>query len=93
MDVTCIYILATGINLEEYREKFTEDDVEDSFLYMLSKLEKELKFTDTLREMFDLLSNSPFCNWLEIRILKSMADVAGILEATSILKIFEECTS
>ena len=103
--------------MEEYRERFSEDDVETSFVYMLSRLEElwssvefsklkntckrdrrlsdelrcNLQSTVSLEEIFDLLSDSPFCTWLEIRILKCMAKVAGVAEATSMLSIFEEC--
>ena len=103
--------------MEEYRERFSEDDVESSFVYMLSRLEEiwsdvefsklknsckrdrrlsdelrnDLQFTTNLEEIFDLLSNSQFCTWLEIRILKCMAKVADVPEATSMLSIFEEC--
>ena len=106
-----------AFNLEKYRERFSEDDVETSFVYMLSRLEElwsnvefsklkstckrdrrlsdelrsDLQSTTTLEEMFDLLSDSQFCTWLEIRILKCMAKVADIPEATSMLNIFEEC--
>ena len=104
-------------NLKEYEKKFTENDVEDSFLYMLDKLEKlwsdveiprlkssckrdgrlpkeykeKLNTTETLRDILDLLSNTPFCTWLDIRILKSMADVADIPEATQMINIFKDC--
>ena len=103
--------------MEEYRERFSEDDVETSFVYMLSRLEElwsdvefsklkntckrdgrlsdelrsNLQSTTNLEQIFDLLSNSQFCTWLEIRILKCMAKVAGVPEATSMLRIFEEC--
>lgn len=56
-----------------------------------NELKNELRSTNTLEEMFDVLSNSPFCNWLEIRILKCMATVAGNTEATQMICIFEEC--
>ena len=55
------------------------------------ELRNDLQSTTTLEEMFDLLSDSQFCTWLEIRILKCMAKVADIPEATSMLNIFEEC--
>ena len=103
--------------MEEYRERFSEDDVETSFVYMLSRLEElwcdvefsklrntckrdrrlsdelrcNLQSTTNLEEIFDLLSDSQFCTWLEIRILKCMAKVANVPEATSMLSIFEEC--
>ena len=107
-----------GNDSEDYRKIFSEEDVEASFVYMLSKLEElwsnvefsklknvcqrerrlsdkeirsKLEPVNTLAKMFNVLSNSPFCNWLEIRILKSMAKVANVPEATSMLSIFEEC--
>lgn len=55
------------------------------------ELKNVLGSTDTLEKMFDVLSNSPFCNWLEIRTLKCMAAVAGNTEATQMINIFEEC--
>ena len=106
-----------AIDLEEYRKRFSEDDVENSFVYMLSRLEElweNVKFSKlkssckrdgrlpdelkrnlssalNLEEIFDFLSNSEFCTWLEIRTLKCMAKVADIPEAISMLEIFEEC--
>ena len=53
------------------------------------ELRNDLKFTNNLEEAFDVLSDSQFCTWLEIRILKCMAKV--VPEATSMLNIFEEC--
>ena len=44
-----------------------------------------------LREIFNFLSKSPFFNWLDIRILKSMEAVANIREATQMIDIFEKC--
>ena len=116
----CVNIYITGnkaLSLEEYRERFSEDDVETSFVYMLSRLEElwsdveftklkntckrdrrlsdelrcNLHSTTNLEEIFDLLSDSQFCSWLEIRVLKCMAKVANVPEATSMLSIFEEC--
>ena len=117
----CNYIIyITGnkaLSKEEYRERFNKDDVETSFVYMLSRLEElwsdiefsklqtacirdrrlsnELKInlqsTTNLKELLNLLSNSQFCSWLEIRILSCMAVIADIDEAMSMLNIFEEC--
>jgi len=39
MDVTCIFILATGINLEDHKERFTKNDVEDKLEESWSKME------------------------------------------------------
>ena len=55
------------------------------------ELRNKLEFATTFEEILDLLSKSPFCNWLEIRILKCMANVANIPEAINMLNIFEEC--
>ena len=55
------------------------------------QLRNELKSATTFERILNLLSNSPFCNWLEIGILKCIANVANIPEATNMLKIFEEC--
>jgi len=113
IDITHIFI---G-NLEDYEKKFTEDDVEDSFQYMLYKLEelwstvnfsvfknacirddrlsKELKnnleSTKTLGEILNILSNTPFCSWLEIRILNSMANIADVPEAIQVINTFKTC--
>ena len=56
-----------------------------------SKLRKVLGSTRSLRKLTDRLSDSPFCNWLEIRILKSMADNADVPEATQLIETFEKC--
>lgn len=104
--------------MKQYTKKFLKNDVENSFLYMLNRLEelwknvkfnklknicrrdsrlpdelrKKIESTNTLGELFTVLSDSPpFCNWLEIRILKSMADVADISEAIQMITIFEKC--
>ena len=59
------------------------------------RLSKELKSSlekvNDLGKIFDLLSSSPFCSWLEITILKRMAKAAGIPEAKELIKIFEKC--
>lgn len=100
-----------------YKDRFSEDDVEASFLYLLNKLEalwSEVDFSELkkickrdnrlshelrcnvrnatdLEQTFDLLATSPFCTWLELRILKRMANVAEVPEATYMINIFEEC--
>ena len=56
-----------------------------------NELRSKLKNAEDLDETFDLLTTSPFCTWLELRILKRMAVVAGIPEATHMIKTFEEC--
>ena len=103
--------------LRAYKEKFSEDDVEASFLYLVSKLEalwsevdfselkkickrdnrlsnelrSDVKKAPNLEETFDLLTTSPFCTWLELRILKRMAKVADVPEAIDMINVFEEC--
>ena len=54
-------------------------------------LKDKIESTKNLREIFDLLSNTPFCTWLDIRILKSMADIAGIPKAKQMIAVFEDC--
>ena len=112
-----ILLIVDGEAFRVYREKFSEDDVEASFLYLLNKLEalwsevdfsqlkrickrsnilsnelqSNVKIATDLEETFDLLAKSPFCTWLELRILKHMAKVADVSEATDMINIFEEC--
>ena len=56
-----------------------------------NELRDNVKNANDLEETFDLLSNSPFCTWLELRLLKRMAKVADISEATDMINTFEEC--
>ena len=56
-----------------------------------NELKNSLRETPDLDKMFDLLSSSPFCTWLEITILKRMAKAAEIPEATRLIEIFEKC--
>ena len=105
------------LNLEEYRIRFSEDDVETSFEYMLNrlkdlwsvmklsdlkdaskqdgrfsdKLKNDLESADNSERIFDVLLKSPFCTWLEIRILKSIAKVGNIPEATQMIHLFDKC--
>ena len=104
-------------NVRCYQERFSDEDVEDSFMYLLEKLEyfwsevdicrltrvcsRDVRISEelsarltnitVLRELFDLLSKTPFFTWLDITILKRMARVAEVPEATQMIKIFEEC--
>lgn len=104
-------------NVRHYRERFSQDDVEDSFMHLLEKLEclwsevnvsklisvcsrdirisaelsARLRSITALDELFDLLSKTPFFSWLEITILKRMARVAEVSEATKLIMLFEEC--
>ena len=61
-----------------------------------NRLSRELKSEleskgDSLQDLFNILSNTPFCNWLNIHILKDMAKVSDISEATQIINDFEKC--
>ena len=56
-----------------------------------NELKSSLRNASDLDEMFDLLSSSPFCTWLELTILKRMAKAAEIPEATRLIEIFEKC--
>ena len=111
------YSLDKLLDFEAYKERFSEDNVEIAFLYLVSKLEAlwsesdffelqkickrdyrlshELKSNlinaTKLEQITDLLINSPLCNWLELRILQSMATVADIPEAIHMIKAFEDC--
>ena len=104
-------------SLKVYELKFSEDDIESSFVYMLSKLKElwrdvefsklkdaclmdmrlsvelrnSLKSVKSLKEMFYLLSETHFCTWLEVRILKSLADISEIPEAIQIINTFKKC--
>ena len=117
VSVYVLYIITDNRDFTSYQERFREDDVVGSFLYLLNKLEalwSEVDFSELkkickrdnrlsnelrsnvgnandLEETLDLLSNSPFCSWLELRILKRMARVANVPEATDMINVFEEC--
>ena len=106
----------TDLKLRNYEERFSEDDVEDAFMYLLKMLEalwsgvdiselkkvcirdirlskelkNNLKDAINLDETFDLLSDSPFCSWLEITILERMAKTAEVPEALQLIKTFKE---
>ena len=56
-----------------------------------NELKSSLRDASDLDKMFDLLSSSPFCTWLEITILKRMAKAAEIPEATRLIETFEKC--
>ena len=55
------------------------------------ELKIDLRNSTELEQITDLLINSPLCNWLELRILKRMANVADIPEAIRMIEAFEEC--
>ena len=111
-----MYVLIAG-DLEICKKQFAENDVEDSFVYMLCKLSDlwsnveisklrdacildmrlshelkcKLESANDLKTIFKLLLNTHFCNWLEIRILRSMANVAGVPKAIEIIDTFKNC--
>ena len=62
-----------------------------SDIRLSDELRNELQTSTNLEKIFDVLSQLQFCSWLEIRILKCIAKVANVSEATSMLSIFEEC--
>ena len=112
--VLCLLIVG---NVKIYKQKFNENDIESSFVYMLSKLKElwsnvefsklkdaclwDMRLSDELRNnlilveslkgIFDLLSKTHFCTWLEIRILRSLANVADVPEAIQLINTFEKC--
>ena len=55
------------------------------------ELKHSLESASTLNAMFNLLSSTHFCTWLEIRILRSMAIVAGVPKAIEIIDAFKNC--
>ena len=101
--------------MKQYEQKFVNEDVENSFIYMLDRLEdlwsdvdiskfknacqrdtrlshelrSKLESASTLGKMLNMLSNTHFCTWLEIRFLKSMANIAEIPEAIEMINVFE----
>ena len=117
MCISTITEVCATLNSRTYKERFSENDVEASFLYLLNKLEvlwstvefsdlkkickrdnrfseklkSDVKNATDLEETLDILANSPFCSWLELRILKRMAIVADVPEATLMINLFEEC--
>ena len=56
-----------------------------------NELKSSLRYAPNLNKLFELLSSSPFCTWLELTILKRMAKAAEILEATRLIETFEKC--
>ena len=55
------------------------------------ELRNNLRSVGSLKGILDLLSETHFCTWLEIRILRSMADVAEVPEAIQIIDTFAQC--
>ena len=55
------------------------------------KLKSDVTDATNLEKTLDILATSPFCSWLELRILKRMAIVADVPEATLMISVFEEC--
>ena len=56
-----------------------------------NELRSKLRNATDLKKTLDLLADSPFCTWLELRILKRMANVSDIPEAIHMISTFEEC--
>ena len=103
-------------DLKQDEQTFINEDVENSFIYMLSRLEKlwsnvdvskfknacqrdmrlphelrnNIESASTLGKILNVLSSTHFCTWLEIRFLKSMANVAEIPKATKMIEVFEK---
>ena len=44
-----------------------------------------------IMKTLDLLSHSPFCTWLDTKILKDMANTVNIPQAAQLIRVFEEC--
>ena len=55
------------------------------------ELRNNLVSVKSLKGIFDLLSKTHFCTWLEIRILRSMANVAEVPEAIQMIDTFAQC--
>ena len=53
-------------------------------------LTTELNNVNNLEKAFDLLVKTPFCTWLEIRMLERMAKVAKIPEAKILIDMFKK---
>ena len=56
-----------------------------------NELRTSIRNANDLEKTFAVLSSSPYCTWLELRILKRMAKVADVPEATDMINTFEEC--
>ena len=50
----------------------------------------EIKASDDLNELFDVLAWSPYWNWINIRILTKMVDVSGVDEAMELVERYKE---
>lgn len=77
--------LWSEVDFSELRKICTRDS------RLSNELRSNLEKASDLEKTLDLLAISPFCSWLELRILKHMAKVADVPEATHIIKVFEEC--
>ena len=56
-----------------------------------NELTTSVSNANDLEKTFDILSSSPYCTWVELRILRRMAKVANVLEATDMINTFEQC--
>ena len=77
--------LWSGVDIGELKKVCIRD------IRLSKELKNNLKNAINLDETFDLLSDSPFCSWLEITILERMAKTAEIPEALQLIKTFKEC--
>lgn len=50
----------------------------------------EIKASDDLNELFDVLACSPYWNWINIRIMTKMVDVSGVDEAMELVERYKE---
>ena len=55
------------------------------------KFVKKVKNAKNSDDIFNALNNPAFCNWLNIRPLKRIANIAEISEAQNIIRAYEEC--
>jgi len=53
-------------------------------------VKNEIENVSTLRKVFNILTPSRYCTWIDIRILKRMAKVAELSEAKQLIKAFEQ---
>ena len=74
-----------NVNLSKLRDACIRDQ------RLSPELKKHLESADTVNTIINLLAKTPFCTWLEVRTLRSMADVAGVPKAIEIIDTFKSC--
>ena len=85
-----IYLLSrleevwSNVEVSKFKNAFQRD------MRLPHDLKNNIESASTLEKLLNMLSSTHFCTWLEIRFLKSMANVAKIPEATEIIKNFEK---